>query len=87
MLEASRAALAFIDAYSKVSDDVASALATDPGMKSELLAAFRESERPHVDMTKGLLDECVASDGSADSGAAAECRKLLQNLSATARTK
>jgi hypothetical protein len=77
MLEASRAALAFLDAYSKVSDDVASALATDPGMKSELLVAFRESERPHVEMAKGLLEECVASD---DSGSAAtECRKLLQD--------
>jgi hypothetical protein len=82
LLEASHAALAFLDAYSKLSDDVASALATDPDMKSELLAAFRESERPHVEMTKGLLGECIASDdrGSSASGAHAECRKLLQTL-------
>jgi hypothetical protein len=89
MLEASQTALAFLSDYAKVSNDVASALATDPEMKSELLAAFRESERPHVDMAKGLLDECISSDdhGSATTGAAAECRKLVQGLPGAARTK
>ena len=88
MLEASRAALAFLDAYSKVSGDVASALATDPGMKSELLAAFRESERPHVEMARELLRECVESDvGSAPAGAALECSKLLPSLPTTGQTK
>jgi hypothetical protein len=82
MLEASQTALAFLRDYAKVSNDVASALATDPEMKSELLAAFRESERPHVDMAKGLLDECISSDdhGSATSESIAECRQLLHDL-------
>lgn len=89
MLEASQTALAFLDDYAKVSNDVASALATDPEMKSELLAAFRESERPHVEMAKALLHECVSSgdDGSAASEPIAECRKLLRDLPGTARPK
>jgi len=89
MLEASQAALAFLEAYAKVSNDVASALATDPDMKSELLAAFRESERPHVEMAKGLLGECIASDdtSSTTTGAGSECRRLVQQLPGPAGSK
>jgi hypothetical protein len=85
MLEASEAALEFVSAYGKVADQIATALATDTATKAELLAAFRESEGPHIEVARNVLRECVESDdqGSPPSGAVEKCRELLSKTPAT----
>ena len=82
LLEAAQAAMAFVEAYAHVSNDAASALATDPADKADLLKAFRESEKPHAELAQDVLRECVASDASgAPTEAVDECRAMLAKFS------
>jgi hypothetical protein len=84
MLDASESALAFLDAYGRIANDISSALATDPETKSELLAAFRESQAPHLEMARTLLEECVACNASGGERSAATDR-CSAHLEKTAR--